>query len=149
MYKLLTILFYLLPFFTFAQNIDGIKIGQKDQSDKIIHHDNLHFQVMPVVSEANGKCYGVMYMPIDSESNIPTTLTQNEQDSFESYIEDKFKVEFDSTINYQNEYLKFAFDDGIEYEINVENINGELDTYFVVWYEKIAVKVEDFYQDVR
>ncbi|MBB3699228.1 hypothetical protein KMW28_26090 [Flammeovirga yaeyamensis] len=148
MYNLITIL-VLLPTIIFSQNIDGIEIGVQKQNDQYLKMNDLDVQVMPVVSDANNKCYGLMYMPVDKDSKIPKTISSREMHTFEEYLIEKFDIEFDTTINYHDEVLKFSESDGVEYELKSEVINQEIDTFFVVWFTELAKDIEDQIKDVR
>lgn len=135
------IVIFLCGINSYAQNIEGIELGEEKQKDSYIELDGISYQVMPVEDEASELVCGVMYIPVNKDSKIPTTLDRNHIQEFEAMMERQYAIQFDSVMNYNDEAtLKFVINDseGIEYEFNQEKVGDEYDSFFVIWYENMA-----------
>ncbi|TRX65222.1 hypothetical protein [Flammeovirga kamogawensis] len=99
---------------------------------------------MPVVEEDSEYCSGVMYLPVNNDTHIATTLDHEECRAFERFVKSEYTIELEEKYNYNhNSVLKTSFVDNIEYEINFEKVGEEYDTFFVVWYGDIDQKQLD------
>ncbi|NME69624.1 hypothetical protein [Flammeovirga aprica] len=125
-----------------AQEIDGIQLGEKNQKSTYKAINDHLYQVVPVEDEESEVICGVMYLPVDADSKIPTTLSRSACETFELEIQKQYAIEFDSVLNYTDATMKFYINKerGIEYEFNREKMGEEYDTFFVVWYDKLRSK---------
>ncbi|WP_281615164.1 hypothetical protein [Flammeovirga sp. SubArs3] len=120
-----------------AQDVEGIKIGQSKQKDKIVSIKGNTYQVMPVESDDSELCLGVMIMPVNNDTLVPTTLNKTQVDQFQSSMEEEFDVAFDSVLVYDEATMMFAKNKGVEYEINIEKSDDQYDAFFVIWYKEL------------
>ncbi|AZQ65158.1 hypothetical protein EI427_23380 [Flammeovirga pectinis] len=131
---LFSVIFFSLPR-AFAQNIEGITIGDKGQQETFITKGGITDQLMPVIEEDSDYCSGVMYLPVNNDTHIATTLNQDECKEFERFVKSEYTIELEERYNYnRNSVLKTSLVDNIEYEINFEKVGEEYDSFFVVWY---------------
>ncbi|KXX71249.1 hypothetical protein [Flammeovirga sp. SJP92] len=126
----------------FAQEIEGIQIGKKNQSSTFTEINEHWYQVMPIEDEQSELICGVIYLPVDSDSRIPTTLTKSAHMAFEEGMQEAHTITFDSVLNYSEATMKFFINKerGVEYELITQKVGEEYDTFFVVWYEKFSSK---------
>lgn len=126
--------------YLFAQEIEGIQLGERDQKSTFTQINDQLFQVMPIEDEETNVTCGVMYQPVNEDSQIPTTLTKSNISSFEKEITKEYDIKFDSVLHYGDTSMKFFIhkETGVEYELSREKIGDEYDIFFVVWYEKLS-----------
>ena len=87
-----------------------MQLGQEEQS-QILWSTMALLPFHPLEDEATEKACGVMYIAVNKEIMVPTTLKAIHVRSFEKAIEIEYEISLDSVLKYNDDAtLKFAIE---------------------------------------